>query len=71
VGRERPEPFVHDRRFAHVKVNLKTDRPLLYQRVARQDDPGQRRNGRLRLLGNDFYTTSGVHLTMGSYDSVG
>ena len=34
-----------------VKVNLKTDLgPLLYQRVARQEDPGQRRDGRLRLL---------------------
>jgi lipoprotein-anchoring transpeptidase ErfK/SrfK len=54
-----------------VKVNLKTDRARFYINgsLARKI-PVSGGMGGYDSFGNDFYTTSGVHLTMGSYDSV-
>lgn len=54
-----------------VKVNLKTDYARFYTNgsLARKI-PVSGGMGGYDSYGNDFYTTSGVHLTMGSYDSV-
>jgi lipoprotein-anchoring transpeptidase ErfK/SrfK len=54
-----------------VKVNLKTDYARFYINgsLARKI-PVSGGMGGYDSFGNDFYTTSGVHLTMGSYDSV-
>src|SRR5215470_8317583 len=54
-----------------VKVNLKTDEAYFYTNgsLARKI-PVSGGMGGYDSFGNDFYTTSGVHLTMGSYDSV-
>ena len=54
-----------------VKVNLKTDYARFYTNgsLARKI-PVSGGMGGYDSHGNDFYTTSGVHLTMGSYDSV-
>ena len=54
-----------------VKVNLKTDLARFYINgsLARKI-PVSGGMGGYDSFGNDFYTTSGVHLTMGSYDSV-
>jgi lipoprotein-anchoring transpeptidase ErfK/SrfK len=54
-----------------VKVNLKTDLARFYINgsLARKI-PVSGGMGGFDSVGNDFYTTSGVHLTMGSYDSV-
>ena len=54
-----------------VKVNLKTDYARFYINgsLARKI-PVSGGMGGYDSYGNDFYTTSGVHLTMGSYDSV-
>jgi lipoprotein-anchoring transpeptidase ErfK/SrfK len=54
-----------------VKVNLKTDLARFYINgsLARKV-PVSGGMGGYDSVGNDFYTTSGVHLTMGSYDSV-
>jgi hypothetical protein len=54
-----------------VKVNLRTDYARFYINgsLARKI-PVSGGMGGYDSYGNDFYTTSGVHLTMGSYDSV-
>jgi lipoprotein-anchoring transpeptidase ErfK/SrfK len=54
-----------------VNVNLKTDQAYFYINgsLAKQI-PVSGGVGGYDSHGNDFYTTSGVHLTMGSYDSV-
>jgi lipoprotein-anchoring transpeptidase ErfK/SrfK len=54
-----------------VKVNLKTDWARFYinGKLARKI-PVSGGMGGYDSHGNDFYTTSGVHLTMGSYDQV-
>jgi lipoprotein-anchoring transpeptidase ErfK/SrfK len=54
-----------------VKVNLTTDLARFYINgsLARKV-PVSGGMGGYDSFGNDFYTTSGVHLTMGSYDSV-
>jgi len=54
-----------------VKVNLKTDQARFYINgsLARKI-PVSGGTGGYDSFGNDFYTTSGVHLTMGSFDSV-
>ena len=54
-----------------VKVNLKTDQAYFYTNgsLARKI-PVSGGMGGFDTHGNDFYTTSGVHLTMGSFDSV-
>jgi hypothetical protein len=54
-----------------VKVNLKTDLARFYINgsLARKV-PVSGGMGGFDSFGNDFYTTSGVHLTMGGYDSV-
>jgi len=54
-----------------VKVNLRTDQARFYTNgsLARKI-PVSGGMGGYDSFGNDFYTTSGVHLTMGSYDSV-
>lgn len=54
-----------------VKVNLKTDRAYFYTNGSlARTIPVSGGVGGYDSFGNDFYTTSGVHLTMGSYDSV-
>jgi lipoprotein-anchoring transpeptidase ErfK/SrfK len=54
-----------------VKVNLKTDRARFYTNGSyARTIPVSGGMGGYDSFGNDFYTTSGVHLTMGSYDSV-
>jgi lipoprotein-anchoring transpeptidase ErfK/SrfK len=54
-----------------VKVNLKTDRAYFYTNGSlAKTIPVSGGMGGYDSFGNDFYTTSGVHLTMGSYDSV-
>jgi len=54
-----------------VKVNLKTDRARFYTNGSLvRTIPVSGGMGGYDSFGNDFYTTSGVHLTMGSYDSV-
>jgi lipoprotein-anchoring transpeptidase ErfK/SrfK len=54
-----------------VKVNLRTDYARFYVNgsLARKI-PVSGGMGGYDSFGNDFYTTTGVHLTMGSYDSV-
>ncbi len=54
-----------------VKVNLRTDQARFYTNgsLARKI-PVSGGMGGYDSVGNDFYTTAGVHLTMGSYDSV-
>jgi lipoprotein-anchoring transpeptidase ErfK/SrfK len=54
-----------------VNVNLKKDQAYFYTNgsLARKI-PVSGGMGGYDSFGNDFYTTSGVHLTMGSYDSV-
>jgi lipoprotein-anchoring transpeptidase ErfK/SrfK len=54
-----------------VKVNLRSDYARFYINgsLARKI-PVSGGMGGYDSYGNDFYTTSGVHLTMGSYDSV-
>jgi lipoprotein-anchoring transpeptidase ErfK/SrfK len=54
-----------------VKVNLKTDQARFYTNGSlTRTIPVSGGMGGYDSFGNDFYTTSGVHLTMGSYDSV-
>ena len=54
-----------------VKVNLKTDYARFYINGSlAKKIPVSGGMGGYDSYGNDFYTTSGVHLTMGSYDSV-
>jgi lipoprotein-anchoring transpeptidase ErfK/SrfK len=54
-----------------VKVNLKTDSARFYTNGSlARTIPVSGGMGGYDSFGNDFYTTSGVHLTMGSYDSV-
>jgi lipoprotein-anchoring transpeptidase ErfK/SrfK len=54
-----------------VNVNLKTDRAYFYTSGSlARTVPVSGGTGGYDSFGNDFYTTSGVHLTMGSYDSV-
>ena len=54
-----------------VKVNLKTDYARFYINGSlARTIPVSGGMGGYDSFGNDFYTTSGVHLTMGSYDSV-
>jgi len=54
-----------------VKVNLKTDYARFYfDGSLVKTIPVSGGMGGYDSFGNDFYTTSGVHLTMGSYDSV-
>ena len=54
-----------------VKVNLKTDYARFYfDGSLVKKIPVSGGMGGYDSFGNDFYTTSGVHLTMGSYDSV-
>jgi lipoprotein-anchoring transpeptidase ErfK/SrfK len=54
-----------------VKVNLKTDQAYFYTNGSlARTIPVSGGMGGYDSYGNDFYTTSGVHLTMGSYDSV-
>jgi lipoprotein-anchoring transpeptidase ErfK/SrfK len=54
-----------------VKVNLRTDRARFYINGSlSRTIPVSGGMGGYDSFGNDFYTTSGVHLTMGSYDSV-
>jgi lipoprotein-anchoring transpeptidase ErfK/SrfK len=54
-----------------VKVNLKTDRAYFYTNGSlARTIPVSGGVGGYDSHGNDFYTTTGVHLTMGSYDSV-
>ena len=54
-----------------VKVNLRTDRAYFYTSGSlAKTIPVSGGMGGYDSFGNDFYTTSGVHLTMGSYDSV-
>jgi lipoprotein-anchoring transpeptidase ErfK/SrfK len=54
-----------------VNVNLKTDQAYFYINGSLDRTiPVSGGVGGYDSHGNDFYTTSGVHLTMGSYDSV-
>jgi lipoprotein-anchoring transpeptidase ErfK/SrfK len=54
-----------------VHVNLKTDHAYFYTNGSLvRKIPVSGGMGGYDSFGNDFYTTSGVHLTMGSYDSV-
>jgi lipoprotein-anchoring transpeptidase ErfK/SrfK len=54
-----------------VKVNLRTDRARFYTNGSlARTIPVSGGMGGYDSFGNNFYTTSGVHLTMGSYDSV-
>jgi lipoprotein-anchoring transpeptidase ErfK/SrfK len=54
-----------------VKVNLKTDQGYFYVNGSlTKTIPVSGGVGGFDSHGNDFYTTTGVHLTMGSYDSV-
>jgi lipoprotein-anchoring transpeptidase ErfK/SrfK len=54
-----------------VKVNLKTDEAHFYTNGSLvRTIPVSGGMGGYDSFGNDFYTTTGVHLTMGSYDSV-
>jgi len=54
-----------------VKVNLRTDYARFYTNGSLvRKIPVSGGMGGYDSYGNDFYTTSGVHLTMGSYDSV-
>jgi lipoprotein-anchoring transpeptidase ErfK/SrfK len=54
-----------------VKVNLKSDHARFYINGSfARTIPVSGGMGGYDSYGNDFYTTSGVHLTMGSYDSV-
>jgi lipoprotein-anchoring transpeptidase ErfK/SrfK len=54
-----------------VKVNLKTDQAHFYTNGSlARTIPVSGGVGGYDSHGNDFYTTTGVHLTMGSYDSV-
>jgi lipoprotein-anchoring transpeptidase ErfK/SrfK len=54
-----------------VKVNLKTDYAHFYINGSlAKTIPVSGGMGGYDSFGNNFYTTSGVHLTMGSYDSV-
>jgi lipoprotein-anchoring transpeptidase ErfK/SrfK len=54
-----------------VQVNLKTDWARFYINGSLDKTiPVSGGMGGYDSFGNDFYTTSGVHLTMGSYDSV-
>ena len=54
-----------------VTVNLKTDWAYFYINGSlAKTIPVSGGMGGYDSFGNDFYTTSGVHLTMGSYDSV-
>jgi lipoprotein-anchoring transpeptidase ErfK/SrfK len=54
-----------------VNVNLKTDQAYFYINGSlAKTIPVSGGVGGYDSHGNDFYTTSGVHLTMGSYDSV-
>jgi lipoprotein-anchoring transpeptidase ErfK/SrfK len=54
-----------------VKVNLKTDYARFYVNGSlAKTIPVSGGMGGYDSFGNNFYTTSGVHLTMGSYDSV-
>jgi lipoprotein-anchoring transpeptidase ErfK/SrfK len=54
-----------------VRVNLKTDWAHFYINGSlARTIPVSGGMGGYDSAGNDFYTTSGVHLTMGSYDSV-
>jgi lipoprotein-anchoring transpeptidase ErfK/SrfK len=54
-----------------VKVNLRTDYARFYTNGSlAKKIPVSGGMGGYDSFGNDFYTTSGVHLTMGSYDSV-
>ena len=54
-----------------VKVNLRTDYARFYINGSlAKKIPVSGGMGGYDSYGNDFYTTSGVHLTMGSYDSV-
>jgi lipoprotein-anchoring transpeptidase ErfK/SrfK len=54
-----------------VKVNLKTDQAYFYTNGSlARTIPVSGGMGGYDSFGNDFYTTSGVHLTMGSYDSI-
>jgi len=54
-----------------VDVNLKTDQAYFYTNGSlTRKIPVSGGVGGYDNFGNDFYTTSGVHLTMGSYDSV-
>jgi lipoprotein-anchoring transpeptidase ErfK/SrfK len=54
-----------------VTVNLKTDWAYFYVNGSlAKTIPVSGGMGGYDSFGNDFYTTSGVHLTMGSYDSV-
>jgi lipoprotein-anchoring transpeptidase ErfK/SrfK len=54
-----------------VKVNLKTDYARFYINGSlAKKIPVSGGAGGYDSHGNDFYTTSGIHLTMGSYDSV-
>ena len=54
-----------------VKVNLRTDYARFYSNGSlAKKIPVSGGMGGYDSYGNDFYTTSGVHLTMGSYESV-
>lgn len=54
-----------------VKVNLRTDYARFYTNGSLvKKIPVSGGMGGYDSYGNDFYTTSGVHLTMGSYESV-
>jgi lipoprotein-anchoring transpeptidase ErfK/SrfK len=54
-----------------VTVNLRTDWAYFYINGSlARTIPVSGGTGGYDSFGNDFYTTSGVHLTMGSYDSV-
>jgi len=54
-----------------VKVNLRTDYAHFYfDGSLVKTIPVSGGMGGYDSFGNDFYTTSGIHLTMGSYDSV-
>jgi lipoprotein-anchoring transpeptidase ErfK/SrfK len=54
-----------------VEVNLKTDQAYFYTNGSlAKTIPVSGGMGGYDSFGNDFYTTSGVHLTMGSYDTV-
>jgi len=54
-----------------VTVNLKTDQARFYTNGSlARTIPVSGGVGGYDSFGNDFYTTGGIHLTMGSYDSV-
>ncbi len=54
-----------------VNVNLKTDRAHFYTNGSlARTVPVSGGTGGYDSFGNNFYTTSGVHLTMGGYDSI-